>query len=187
MSFQISREYWFSAAHRLEGHPKCGRLHGHNYKIVVYLETDVLSSQGWIMDFGDLDQFVKPIVEELDHRYIVSESNKAADDPYWRMALLREECVQIDVKQSTAEQLAKYLWGEITQVFSFLNVDFQANIFVDVWETPKSMASYGGKRAFQEQSSSEMGVRNTPEVGTPMGETYAQHEAVAAARIQATR
>ena len=42
MGFAISKEFHFSASHRLEGlhdgHP-CGRMHGHNYVVEIELAT----------------------------------------------------------------------------------------------------------------------------------------------------
>ncbi|MFD4292858.1 6-carboxytetrahydropterin synthase QueD [Rhodococcus sp. NPDC058505] len=70
---EIFREFSFEAAHRLpnvpEGH-KCARLHGHSYRFSVHVEGQVDPTLGWIMDFGDLKQVVRPLVEQLDHYYL---------------------------------------------------------------------------------------------------------------------
>jgi 6-pyruvoyltetrahydropterin/6-carboxytetrahydropterin synthase len=70
---EIYREFTFEAAHRLprvpEGH-KCGRLHGHSYRLEVHVQGDVDPGTGWVMDFADIKTAVAPVVAELDHRYL---------------------------------------------------------------------------------------------------------------------
>ncbi len=73
MRTEISRVFYVEAAHRLpnvaEGH-KCGRLHGHSYRITLHIEGEVDPHTGWIMDFGEVDDAWKPIHEALDHRFL---------------------------------------------------------------------------------------------------------------------
>jgi 6-pyruvoyltetrahydropterin/6-carboxytetrahydropterin synthase len=49
---QIFRSFSFDAAHRLpkvpEGH-KCSNLHGHTFKIELYLSGEVSDESGWIL------------------------------------------------------------------------------------------------------------------------------------------
>ena len=53
----------FAAAHYLPGHPKCGQLHGHTWTVEVWLEGDVDSQTGMVVDFGE----VKREIDLLDH------------------------------------------------------------------------------------------------------------------------
>lgn len=70
---EISKEFIFEAAHRLpfvpEGH-KCGRLHGHSFKITIYVKGTVDPKMGWVKDFSDIKHIFKPIYEQLDHHYL---------------------------------------------------------------------------------------------------------------------
>lgn len=65
----LRREYRFEAAHRLpfvpEGH-KCGRTHGHSYRITVLVRGSI-RSDGMVVDFAEIDRVARPIIEELDH------------------------------------------------------------------------------------------------------------------------
>ncbi len=73
MTYQISKEFNFSASHIINGLPaghKCGRLHGHNYKVRIYLRDEVLDGIGFVIDFGDLKPFKDIINDELDHRHL---------------------------------------------------------------------------------------------------------------------
>lgn len=69
----LRRRARFSAAHRLPhvppGHP-CGRLHGHTWEIEVELRTATLPSDGWVMDFAEVDAALAPALDQLDHRVL---------------------------------------------------------------------------------------------------------------------
>ena len=51
--YRISKEFSFSASHRLlglpDGHP-CARLHGHNYRVEVELSAADLNRYGFVRD-----------------------------------------------------------------------------------------------------------------------------------------
>ena len=70
---EIFKEFSIEAAHRLphvpEGH-KCARLHGHSFKVTIFVEGPVGHSTGWIMDFGDIKSAFAPIYQQLDHHYL---------------------------------------------------------------------------------------------------------------------
>jgi 6-pyruvoyltetrahydropterin/6-carboxytetrahydropterin synthase len=69
----VFREFTFEAAHRLphvpEGH-KCGRLHGHSYRLEVHVRGDVDPVSGMVMDFADIKAAFKPLEDMLDHHYL---------------------------------------------------------------------------------------------------------------------
>ena len=70
----LRRTYTFESAHRLpcvaEGH-KCGRVHGHSYRVTVHLRGPVQTDgpeAGMVVDFARVDAVAKPLVDALDHR-----------------------------------------------------------------------------------------------------------------------
>ena len=70
---EIFKEFSIEAAHRLPNVPtnhKCARLHGHSFRITVYVSGDVDPELGWVQDFADLSEAFAPIHERLDHRYL---------------------------------------------------------------------------------------------------------------------
>ena len=70
---EILREFTFEAAHRLPHVPpghKCGRLHGHSYKVEVHVAGPVGAETGWVMDFGEIKKAFEPLHDALDHRYL---------------------------------------------------------------------------------------------------------------------
>ena len=68
---KIAKEFHWEMGHRLPEHfGKCKNIHGHSYKMIVEIEGDVLES-GMVMDYYDLKKIITPIVEELDHAFLV--------------------------------------------------------------------------------------------------------------------
>lgn len=57
---------FMDCAHFLPGHPRCGTLHGHTYKVEVEIEGD--SRSGMIMDFSDLRSILREAMSEYDHK-----------------------------------------------------------------------------------------------------------------------
>ncbi|RXJ94354.1 6-pyruvoyl tetrahydrobiopterin synthase [Malaciobacter molluscorum] len=81
MHWKISKEFDFCYGHRvwsqslntefsLDGCLKCRHLHGHQGKIIVYLEANELDN-GMVTDFKHLNWFKKFIDDILDHKFIV--------------------------------------------------------------------------------------------------------------------
>jgi 6-pyruvoyltetrahydropterin/6-carboxytetrahydropterin synthase len=71
---RIEKTFHFSAAHQLThlcAHTpehKCARLHGHNYKVRVTLESDELDADGFVLDYALLEPVERYIETVLDHR-----------------------------------------------------------------------------------------------------------------------
>lgn len=69
----ISKEFHFSASHRLEHLPEnhpCYRLHGHNYIAQIVLCAQETSEVGFVLDYRELSPFKQIIDDELDHRHL---------------------------------------------------------------------------------------------------------------------
>jgi len=71
--YKISKQFDFSASHILDmldaDHP-CARMHGHNYLITVYLQSEQLDCYGFVKDYNDLKPIKRFIDETLDHRHL---------------------------------------------------------------------------------------------------------------------
>jgi 6-pyruvoyltetrahydropterin/6-carboxytetrahydropterin synthase len=102
-NMEIYKEFSFEAAHRLphvpEGH-KCGRLHGHSYKVQVHISGEPGEKSGWIMDFAEISERVSPIIKELDHYYL-------------------NEIVGLE--NPTSEQISIWLWQKIKPLLPALS------------------------------------------------------------------
>jgi 6-pyruvoyltetrahydropterin/6-carboxytetrahydropterin synthase len=56
---------YIDCAHFLPGHPKCGRLHGHTYKVELIIEGETRG--GMVLDFAELKQIARGVFAEYDH------------------------------------------------------------------------------------------------------------------------
>lgn len=70
---EIFKEFQLEAAHRLPNVPpdhKCARLHGHSFRVQVWVRGPLDPHLGWVRDFADLKAAWRPLHEALDHRYL---------------------------------------------------------------------------------------------------------------------
>ena len=69
--FELKVVTHFAAAHQLKMvSKKCENLHGHNWKVEVYITGKTLNSAGILIDFGQLKKHVSSIMEQLDHKFL---------------------------------------------------------------------------------------------------------------------
>lgn len=91
----VFREFTFEAAHRLlyvpEGH-KCGRLHGHSYRVEVHVRGGIDPASGMVIDFADIKAAFRPLEDALDHHYL--NEVDGLDNP-------------------TSENLARWIWKQL--------------------------------------------------------------------------
>jgi 6-pyruvoyltetrahydropterin/6-carboxytetrahydropterin synthase len=57
---------YVDCAHFLPGHPKCGALHGHTYKVEITVEGQ--PKHGMVIDFADLKHVLRTVLGNYDHR-----------------------------------------------------------------------------------------------------------------------
>jgi 6-pyruvoyltetrahydropterin/6-carboxytetrahydropterin synthase len=92
---EIYKEFSFEAAHRLprvpSGH-KCGRLHGHSFRVTVFVEAPLDPQFGWVMDFADIKTAFQPWLNRLDHYYL--NEIEGLENP-------------------TSENLARWIWNRL--------------------------------------------------------------------------
>ena len=61
----------FAAAHNLRHYRgRCEALHGHNYRVEVYVRAEELGEGGMVLDFGELKALLGEVLATLDHRYL---------------------------------------------------------------------------------------------------------------------
>jgi 6-pyruvoyltetrahydropterin/6-carboxytetrahydropterin synthase len=69
--YEITVEDSFAAGHYLRNYKgKCENPHGHNYKVRVTLAGRELDPAGLLLDFKDLRDVMKPVIDRLDHQMI---------------------------------------------------------------------------------------------------------------------
>src|SRR5437773_4231379 len=92
--FEVTVEDSFAAGHYLRNYKgKCENPHGHNYKVRVTLHGKELDKAGLLLDFKDLKDVMKAVIERLDHQMI-------------------NDIEPFTVLNPSAENLAKYFYDE---------------------------------------------------------------------------
>ncbi len=153
---RVQKEIIFEAAHRLKFHRgACKNLHGHSYKLVVQVESDVENrgeirrpeEEGMTVDFGILSKIMKGIINDgvfcddsiapFDHALILKHDDQLIEDleKYgFRINKMDEE--------PTAENMAYLFMRLIKMSLKFQNRDDVKVVQVDVWETKTSRATW---------------------------------------------
>jgi 6-pyruvoyltetrahydropterin/6-carboxytetrahydropterin synthase len=122
-----SSKITFSATHIIPRHFKCGRLHGHDYAINAVIEGRV-GSDGVIMDFISVKEFLRGVAAELDHRVLIPKRDPGvkisrdvvryvADGKEYQFP--REDCAILDLAVCSAEELADHVLGRILKKVRF--------------------------------------------------------------------
>ena len=116
---EIYKEFSIEAAHSLPNVPKghkCARLHGHSFKIRLYVEGMPNEESGWIIDYADITKAFEATRQILDHSHL--NKIKGLNNP-------------------TSENLAIWVWNRIVSDFPELSK-------VEVQETCTSGCIYQG-------------------------------------------
>jgi len=69
--YEVTVDDTFAAGHYLRNYKgKCENPHGHNYKVRVTLAGKNLDKAGLLLDFKDLKEVMKHVIDRLDHQMI---------------------------------------------------------------------------------------------------------------------
>jgi 6-pyruvoyltetrahydropterin/6-carboxytetrahydropterin synthase len=61
----------FAAAHQLTTvGSKCENMHGHNWRIEVYVTGEKLNKAGILLDFGEIKAHLAEVMKKLDHKFL---------------------------------------------------------------------------------------------------------------------
>ena len=120
--YEVSIDEEFSAAHALRGYKgKCENLHGHNWKVEVYVRGERLDEIGMLVDFRELKAATRRVMNHLDHRNL-------------------NELKPFDNEMNpSSEHLAGFILNEVAAQINNERVKVYK---VRVWETPSTSASY---------------------------------------------
>ena len=111
----------FAAAHQLTMvGEKCENMHGHNWKIEVYVRGDKTDEAGVLMDFGVIKMHVREIMALLDHKYL-------------------NELEYFQQRQPSSENIAYFVATQLQK-----RIDHQAAAVskVTAWESDDAGATY---------------------------------------------
>jgi 6-pyruvoyltetrahydropterin/6-carboxytetrahydropterin synthase len=113
----------FSAAHFLSHYRgKCEKLHGHNYRVRLWVEGKKLGEGGILADFSILKKALRLSIADLDH----SNLNDVADF----------------MNDPSAERIAEFIFNKAKEKLPEFGIDSALLWAVDVYENARSMARY---------------------------------------------
>lgn len=115
--FTIEKEFHFCASHYLRDHESpCKNMHGHNFVVVLILQSHELDETGFVREFRELDEFKRFLDETLDHKTL-------------------NDVAPFDAINPTTEHMAYFLFCIARKMFPELAA-------VRVSETPKTWVCY---------------------------------------------
>ncbi|HHH36494.1 MAG TPA: 6-carboxytetrahydropterin synthase QueD [Gammaproteobacteria bacterium] len=111
----------FAAAHWLRDYPgDCSRLHGHNWKVEVEVETHTLDELGMGLDFKTIRREARAVTDALDHKCL-------------------NELAPFESLNPTAENIAAHIFRELARRLDDGRVRVTA---VTLWETERACVRY---------------------------------------------
>jgi len=118
--YTLSVEKMISTAHQLRDYDgPCARVHGHNWKVRLDVQSEQVDERGIAIDFNILDEKLLEVIGPFDHQLINS-------------------IPPFDKLNPTAENLVKYIYDQLgnklTEKVSLKKVS--------IWETDDYMVSY---------------------------------------------
>ena len=135
---KVAKEFRWEMGHRLPEHfGLCKNIHGHSYKLIVEFEGE-LDKQGMIIDFYNVEKKINPIIEKLDHAFMV---NKNDEVTIKYLEKVNSKKIVVDFN-STVENISKYLLSEIKKGSFRKNV---GSVKVRVYETAFDYAEGSSK------------------------------------------
>ncbi len=123
----------FSACHFIPRHEKCSRLHGHSYVVRLRLEGEI-GENGMLMDFVILKKELRSMMSAMDHKTLLPSKSDdvklTIDDESVeaitcgkRYVFPIEDVAILDIPNTTAEEMAKMMVGQMVK-----DVDFPDNV-----------------------------------------------------------
>ncbi|OFZ29270.1 MAG: 6-carboxytetrahydropterin synthase QueD [Bdellovibrionales bacterium RIFCSPHIGHO2_01_FULL_40_29] len=117
MNFELKQHFQIESARFLPNLPAehpCSRMHGHSFKIILTLQSSLDSKLGWVMDYHEISEVMKPLLAQLDHRILNDVSG---------------------LENPTSELLAKWIFEKAQLKISILKS-------VTIMETPATECRY---------------------------------------------
>ena len=119
--YELMVEESFDAAHALRGYEgPCENLHGHTWKVQVFLKGKKLDKIGLLEDFKSIKSELKEVLAEFDHK-------------------LLNDLKPFDAENPSSENLAAFIYE---QMLTKLPGEPVTLACVEVWESPQTGVSY---------------------------------------------
>ncbi|OYT10569.1 MAG: 6-pyruvoyl tetrahydropterin synthase [Bacteroidetes bacterium 4572_112] len=131
---KISKEFIWEMSHRISEHKGlCKNIHGHTYKMAVKLKGEP-AEDGMLLDYYDMAIIVDPLVDELNHAFLVEKKDKVMLD----FLIENEFKYKVIDKASTAENISEMMIERLMPEFKkFPNL---SSMKIRIYETPDTYA-----------------------------------------------
>lgn len=115
--YRLKIESQFDAAHKLDGYEGiCSKLHGHTWKVEVFVGGEKLDDIGRLIDFNTLKEKLDDIIEKLDHS-LLNDFN--------------------EIGNPTSENVSRYVFKNLRALLKTVKLEK-----IRVWESPKNWCEY---------------------------------------------
>jgi 6-pyruvoyltetrahydropterin/6-carboxytetrahydropterin synthase len=122
--YEVTVEDSFAAGHYLRDYKgKCENPHGHNYKVRVTLQGAVLDKAGLLLDFKDLKEVMKQVIDRLDHQML-------------------NDITPFNELNPSAENIARYFYDQANGRLKSVSNGRVSVKDVTIWETDTTTARY---------------------------------------------
>lgn len=113
MYYTVKKTFTFDYAHALilPYESKCKNIHGHTATVIVSLRTTELNEEGMVIDFTHLKEIMNPIINNMDHSFLMSTTNDPA------MITTDTAIFELLRPNSTAEYIAEVIYEQLYREF----------------------------------------------------------------------
>ncbi|NYT04840.1 MAG: 6-carboxytetrahydropterin synthase [Methanomicrobiales archaeon] len=132
MTTRIYKEAYFEASHRLLHYKgKCFRLHGHQWRVEVWMDGPVDAASCILVDYN----LIKEVVHRYDHQVILNR-----DDPMVACLAQFQEVITTE-GDPTSENLARLFADQIKRACTEQGIPARV-AKIRVWESTSCYAEY---------------------------------------------
>jgi 6-pyruvoyltetrahydropterin/6-carboxytetrahydropterin synthase len=119
--FELMIETQFASAHQLRGYQgACEKLHGHNWKVQIFVLAERLNDIDIAIDFHELKKLAEEVIMPLDHGFL-------------------NDIFPFTEKNPSSENIAKWIYDSLRKKLDNDEVNLSA---VTVWESETASATY---------------------------------------------
>lgn len=130
---KVAKEFKWEMGHRLPEHfGNCKNIHGHSYKMIIEFEGE-LNKDEMIIDFYDIHRIINPLIEKLDHAFMVNENDTVVIE---FLEKIKSKMLVVDFN-STVENICKFILKEIKKFDMPPNI---SSVAVRIYETNEDYA-----------------------------------------------
>jgi len=111
----------FAAAHQLRGFEGgCEQLHGHNWKVEVFVSGEKLEEDGLLVDFRIIKEETEKLLDDLDHKFL-------------------NDLKPFETLNPSSENISRHIFEFLSKELNSENVKVSK---ITVWESDNACATY---------------------------------------------